>query len=74
MKVNKNLYTKYISLEITMIQFGLIQLSTRRCYFVFTEIVVVVPSRIVLHGIVQHFACNIRILRDNIDIMFDGAA
>ena len=40
----------------------------------FSKILLLVLSRILLQEIVQRFACNKFILRDTIDIMFEGIA
>ena len=68
-KLHKNLYTKYVSLKITMVQFGCIYLS-RRLNSVFLKILVLILSRILLYEIVQNFACDLLALKDNIDIFF----
>ena len=67
----KNLSAKYLTLRITMEQFLYTQLSTGGCYSVFSKILAVVLSRILLHGIVQNFACNILILQHDTDIVIN---
>ena len=57
-----------------MMQFGHVQLSKGSCYSVFSQILVVVLSRILLHGIEQNFACNILTLKDDIDVNFASIA
>ena len=74
MKSYKNLYTKYIQLEIIMMQFGCIQLNRGRCYSVFFKILVIVLSRILLHGTVRNFACNVLILQNDINVIFASIA
>ena len=44
------------------------------CYSVFPKFLVLVLSRILLHGIVQNFACNIFCLQDDDDIIFASIA
>ena len=51
-------YTKYVSFEITMMIFGHIYLTRGRFYSVFPQIPVVVLSRILLHEIIQNYACS----------------
>ena len=52
--------------EITMVKLMYVQLNRGRCYFVLLHILVIVLSRILQHGIVQNFACNILTLKNNI--------
>ena len=51
-----------------MKQFGYILFSRRRCYFIFSKILVIVLSRNLMDGIIQNFTYNILILKDDIDI------
>ena len=53
-------------------QFRYIKLNRGRCYSVLPEVLVMVLSRILFHGIVQNFACNILILKAKIDMIFAG--
>ena len=48
-------------------------LKGRSCY-VFSKILVIVLSRILLHGMVQNFACNILTLKDDTYIVFADIA
>ena len=57
-----------------MIQFGYKWLCRGRCYSVISKILMIVLSRILLHGIAQNFACNKHTLRDTIDIIFGNTA
>ena len=38
------------------------------------QILVIVPTRILLPGIVQNFACNLLTFKDDIDIIFAAIA
>ena len=42
--------------------------------FSFSKIFVVVVSRILLHRILQSFACNMLVLKDDIDVVLAGIA
>ena len=53
-----------------MMQFGYALLSRGRYYSVFSKILVVALSRILLYGATQNFACDTLILQDNIDVIF----
>ena len=68
--IARNLYTKYVSLEITMIQFDNQYFSRGYCCCVYFQILVVVLSQILLHGIIQNFTFNILILKEGCDIIF----
>ena len=74
MRMHKNSYASYVLLEITMIQFGQVQLSRGFFYSVFLKSFLIVLSRILLHGIVQNFALSILTFKDDIDIIFESIA
>ena len=69
MKWNKNLYTRYILSERTMVQFLRTYLARGRCNSVFSKVLLIVISRLPLHGIAQKFIWNIRTARNDIDII-----
>ena len=69
MKSHKNIYTRCILLENTMIQFLCTYLTRGRCNSAFYKILLIIISQLLLNGIAQNFRWNICTTRDDIDII-----
>ena len=67
MELRKNFYKRYIVLEKTLVQFVCTYLDRRRCNSVFSKILLVVISWLLLHGFAQNFIWNMCIARDDIE-------
>ena len=50
--------------------FGCILLNRGHCYSSCSKILMILLSRVLLHGIVQKLSCNILTLKDDIDLIF----
>ena len=66
-EMKQNLYTGYILLEKTTVQFLCTYITRRRCNSVFAKIILIVISRLLSHGIIQNFIWNICTARDDIE-------
>ena len=53
-----------------MVQFECIYLNSGRCYPIYPKILAIVLCQILLHEIIQNFACNKITLKVDIDITF----
>ena len=69
MELRNNFYEIYIVLEKTLVQFVCTYLDRGRCNSVFSKILWIVISWLLLHGIAQIFIWNICIARDDIEII-----
>ena len=65
----QNLYTRCILLEETLLQFVCTYLLRGRCNSIFSKILLIVISRLLLHEIARNIIWNVRTARDNIDII-----
>ena len=65
MELHKNLYERYIVLEKTLVQYACTYLDRGCCNSVFSKNLLIVISRLLLHGINQNFIWNICIARDH---------
>ena len=67
MELRKIFFERYIVLEKTLVQFVCTYLDRGRCNSVFSKILLIVITWLLLHGIAQNFIWNICIARDNIE-------
>ena len=69
MELRKIFYERYIVLEKILVQFVCTYLDRGRCNSVFSKILFIVISWLLLHGIAQNFIWNIRTARDDIGVI-----
>ena len=69
MELRKKFYERYIVLEKTLVQFVCTHIARGHCNSVFSKILSIVISLLLLYEIAQNFIWNIRTVRDNIDVI-----